>query len=495
MSNSPSLDLVVKNVRVVRPNRQSVDNLDLGVKDGKFVRMEPNINPGEAKAVYDAKNKLGFPGVIDPHTHVGIYKMVNEDAPAESAAATLGGVTAMLTYFRTGGHYLEKGGMYKDFYPELLRLSEGNYYTDYGYHISPIQGRHLDELETLLKFGVTNFKIFMFYGLHGLHGKSDSQNKWLKLDDGDVYDLSHFEKIMRGAAALQQKYPEYADIIAVNLHCETPELLRAYETKVASEGKFKGLRAYSEARPPQSESLAIAIAGSLANISGCKNINLLHLTSRMAVESAMTVRAAYPEVSFGFEATAGHLLLDYYCPMGIWAKVNPPLRSPEDREYLWDKVKDGTIDWIVTDHAACPKADKVDREDPENIWKARSGFGGAEYLLPGIFSEGSKRGLSYNRIAELLCWNPSRRFGLFSKGDIEIGYDADLALVDPDETWKIHYADSPSTQGYTPFEGLEVKGNVKATFVRGNLVQENGQIKGQKVGQYLKRPLAAPKKP
>jgi allantoinase len=180
--------------------------------------------------------------------------------------------------------------------------------------------------------------------------------------------------------------------------------------------------------------------------------------------------------------------------MKVWAKVNPPLRSPEDREYLWEKVKDGTIQWIITDHANCPKDQKVDKDDPDNVWKGKAGFGGAEYLLPGIFSEGTKRGLSPNRIAELLCWNPSRRFGCLSKGDIDLGYDADLALVDPDETWTIHHEDSPSTQGYTPFEGLEVNGNVKATFVRGNLVMENGKVTGNKVGQYIKRPTPAPAK-
>ncbi len=493
MSN-PSLDLVIKNVRVVRPNMQSVDLLDLGIKDGKFARIEPDIKAEEAKEVYDAKNKLGFPGVLDPHCHVGIYKKVNEDAPAESSAGASGGVTAMLTYFRTGGLYLDKGGPYKGFYPELLKLSEGNYYTDYGYHISPVQGSHIKEMEALLDFGVSNYKIFMFYGLHGLDRSSNSQSKWLCLDEGDAYNLAHFENIMREAGRIQEKNPDIAEYIAVNLHCETPELLRAYEQKIIAEGKLEGLEAYSAARPPESESLAVAIAGHIAHIAGCKNINLLHLTSRMSVEAALKVREAYPEVNFGLETTAGHLLLDYTCHMGVYAKVNPPLRSPEDREYLWDKVKDGTLQWIITDHAACPKEMKVDKDDPENVWKGRAGFGGAEYLLPGIFSEGSKRGLSYNRIAELLSWNPSRRFGMLNKGDIDLGFDADLALLDPDEAWKIHYADSPSTQGYTPFEGLEGKGTVKGTFLRGNLVYENGEIKGSPKGQYLKRPTPGPKK-
>ena len=131
--------------------------------------------------------------MIDAHTHVGIYNHITDDAPTETAAAAMGGVTAMLTYFRTGGLYLNKGGPYKEFLPELLELSEGNYYCDYSYHISPVQGSHISEMEYLLKSGIPTFKIFMFYGLHGLHGRSNEQRKWLRLDEGDEYNLAHFE--------------------------------------------------------------------------------------------------------------------------------------------------------------------------------------------------------------------------------------------------------------------------------------------------------------
>lgn len=492
MSANTQFDLVIKNVRVVRPNQKTVDVLDLGIKGGKYAEIGEGIDPEQGRDVFDAKNLLGFPGVIDAHTHVGIYKHVSDDAKTESAAAATGGVTAMLTYFRTGGLYLDKGGAYRDFYPELLSLSEGNYYTDYGYHISPVQGSHIDEMEFLLQNGMPNFKIFMFYGLHGLHGRSDSQSKWLHLEEKDQYNLAHFEFIMREAARLQAKYPEMADVIAVNLHCETPELLRRYAEITEARDDVSGLHAYSEARPPHSESLAVAIAGHLAHLTGCKNINLLHLTSRQAVEAALTVRKAYPEINFGLETTAGHLLLDYEnCKMGVLGKVNPPLRSPEDRDYLWEKVLDGTIEWVITDHANCPKNLKVDKDDPENIWKGKAGFGGSEYLLAGMFSEGGKRGVSYNRMAELLSWNPSRRFGLGNKGDIAVGFDADLALLDPDEEWRIHFEDSPSTQGYTPFEGISVKGRVKNTFVRGNHVFANGKIQGNRNGKYVRRPTTS----
>ncbi len=483
------LDLIIKNVQVVRPNKDNVEKMDLGIKDGKFAKIEPEIKPEEAKKVFDGKGLLGFPGVIDGHTHVGIYNNLKDDAQTESAAAVMGGCTTMCTYIRTGGLYLNKGGTYKEFLPELLELSDGKYHCDYTYHISPVQGSHISEMEYLLKSGVPTFKIFMFYGLHGLHGRSNEQRKWLRLEEGDEYNLAHFEFIMREAARLQQENPDMADYISVSLHCETPELLKRYAEITEARNDISGLKAYSAARPAHNESLAVAIAGHLAHICGCKNINLLHLTTIESVEAALTVRAAYPEINFGLETTAGHLLLDNEsCEMGVFAKVNPPIRSKKDVDYLWDKVKDGTIQWVITDHANCPKDMKHDKEDPDNIWKAKAGFGGVEYLLPGMFSEGVARGLSYNRIAEVTSWFPSRRFGLLNKGDIDIGFDADLALLNPDETWTIHHEDSPSTQGYTPFEGIEVKGKVKSTFLRGNLIWDNGKVQGEKTGEFVKRP-------
>src|SRR5207302_8417618 len=111
--------------------------------------------------------------------------------------------------------------------------------------------------------------------------------------------------------------------------------------------------------------------------------------------------------------------------------------------------------WVVSDHACCRHETKAARQALGNIWLAKSGFGGTEYLLPALVSEGAKRGLSYNRIARLSSWNPARRFGLNSTGDIAEILGADLALVDPRESWTVRASESASTQGYTPFEGVE----------------------------------------
>ena len=103
-------------------------------------------------------------------------------------------------------------------------------------------------------------------------------------------------------------------------------------------------------------------------------------------------------------------------------------------------------------------------------------------------TEGRRRGLSYNRIAELTSWNPARRFGLLHKGDIAPGIDADLVLVDPDRSFVVRANESESAQGYTPFEGLELRGKVVTTYLRGAPVYDRGNIIGPARGRYLHRP-------
>ncbi|UCH26718.1 MAG: dihydroorotase family protein [Trueperaceae bacterium] len=485
----PTLDLIIKHVNVVRPKATAIERLDLGIRDGKFVRIAPELPASEAKQVFDAGNLLGFPGLIDAHMHVGIYSPLAEDAVTESKAAAMGGVTSTITYFRTGDYYLNKGGPYRDFYPEVLKISDGNYWVDYSYHIAPINRYHIDEMPLLLEeHGVASFKIFMFYGGHGLHGRSSSQRNFLRLEEGESYDFAHFEFIMRKMQEMLEHFPEKRDAISLSLHCEVADILNAYTALVERDGNLKGLRAYSAARPPHSEGLAIFIASYLAYETDCLNINLLHLSSKKALEAALMMRDLFPHIDFRREVTIGHLLLDVDSPAGSYAKVNPPIRPREDVEFLWQKLLEGEIDWVVSDHACCKAEFKVSEQHPDDIWLAKSGFGGTEYLLSGLFSEGKKRGMPLHQMAELVSWNPAQRFGLFQKGDIALGCDADLVLFDPDETFVVRAEASPSEQGYTPFEGQELSGRVKHTFLRGTLIYHQGEVIGPPRGRYLRRP-------
>ncbi|TAK86508.1 MAG: hydantoinase [Betaproteobacteria bacterium] len=484
-------DLLIRNVRIVRPQGDAVHEGDIAIAGGKFAAIASSLDAKNAKRVYDGKGRLAFPGVVDAHMHTGIYSPLVEDAVSESRAAAQGGVTTSLNYFRSGQYYLNKGGPYRKFFPEVLKLSAGRFHVDYGYHLAPMDSTHIREIpELVAKHGVASFKIFMFYGSHGLHGRSDSQRDFLMIGPEERYDYAHFEFIMRGVQAARERYPEKAAQISLSLHCETAEIMTAYTKMVETAGKLKGLAAYHAARPPHSEGLAVFIAAYLANEAALPKINLLHLSSRKALHAALQMQEIFPHIDFRREVTIGHLMLDIGAKSGVLAKVNPPIRPREDVEYLWEKVLEGKVDWVVSDHACCRHETKVAKKYLGNVWLAKSGFGGTEYLLPALVSEGSKRGLSYNRMARLTSWNPARRFGVNSKGDIAEGFDADLALVDPRETWAIRARDSESTQGYTPFEGIELSARVKATFLRGELVCENGDVLGKPRGRYLHRPTA-----
>jgi allantoinase len=488
----PDHDLLITNVRVVRPDTDAVEDADIAVADGRIAAVASGIDVATAAEVVDGGGLLAFPGAVDAHQHWGIYNPLEVDTATESRAAAQGGVTTGITYIRTGQYYLNRGGPYAEFFPEVLGLSEGRAHVDHAFHVAPMMRAHIDEIDLLIEqFGVPSFKIFMFYGSHGLHGRSTDQNAFLMTPEGESYDYAHFEFVMRGVQRARERFTDHADAISLSLHCETAEIMRAYTEMVEEAGELKGLEAYHASRPPHSEGLAVTIAAYLAHETGLTNINLLHLSSAKALEAALTMARAFPHVDFRREVTIGHLLTDIHSANGLGAKVNPPIRPREDVEALWAHVLAGEVDWVVSDHACCRDEMKFGA-DRDNVFLAKSGFGGTEYLLPGLVGEGGRRGLSYPAIARLVSWNPAQRFGLYSKGTIAPGYDADIALVDPARSWVVRAEDSESTQEYSPFEGLELQARVEHVFLRGRRILSGGNVVGEPHGEFVRRPTARP---
>src|SRR5262245_65375155 len=166
---------------------------------------------------------------------------------------------------------------------------------------------------------------------------------------------------MRSAQRLMDKFTDKSPYISVSLHCELAEILEAYTKIVEREGKLTGLEAYSAARPPHSEGLAIWIASYLANETSCLNVNLLHLSSRKAMEAALIMQQVFPHVAFRREVTVGHLLLDTSCACAVRAKVNPPIRRRGEVEGLWRGVLDRKTEWIARDHYSSSGVDKWHR--------------------------------------------------------------------------------------------------------------------------------------
>ena len=228
---------------MVRPRDTLLRTQDVAIADGRFAAVADAIDPARAARVVDARGLLGFPGLVDAHMHTGIYSPLAEDAVTESRAAAQGGVTSSLNYFRSGQYYLNKGGAYEQFYPEVLEISAGRFHVDYAYHLAPMDSRQISEIDLLVeKFGVTSFKIYMFYGGYGLHGASSHQHDFLMIDPDEKYDIAHFEFVMRGVKRAMERFTDLTPYISLSLHCETAEIMAAYTRLVQREGRLTGLR-------------------------------------------------------------------------------------------------------------------------------------------------------------------------------------------------------------------------------------------------------------
>jgi dihydroorotase-like cyclic amidohydrolase len=186
------------------------------------------------------------------------------------------------------------------------------------------------------------------------------------------------------------------------------------------------------------------------------------------------------------ETSANYLLLnaEIMKEIGPYAKMDPPLRGPEDQEALWRALNSGVIDVLASDHAPYPKEEKD--KGWENIFEAPSGGTGIQTHLSLMLDSVGKRKTTLNRLVEAFSANPARLMGLYPrKGALIPGADADIIIVDPDAAFQIKGEDLYSKQKVTAFEGYKGKGIPVTTIVRGEVIMEECTIIGKPgYGEY-----------
>ena len=472
-------DMVIQNGHVVVPYVGEL-RMDIGIRDGRIAALQDRIGSADAEQLIDAAGKAVLPGGVDSHFHLGIYRDITEDTVSETTSSAVGGVTSVISYFRTGHHYLNKSGPYREIFPEVLERVAGHARVDYGFHLAPMTAEHIREIPWLVsEMGVSSFKYYMFYKGFNLAADSRDAQSYTMAED---YDLGHLFEIMEKVAEVNATA---AGRISVSLHCEQAELLRVFIERAKADPRVSGLAEYNAARPPLTERLSIEEAGVLADATKV-NLNLLHLSSELALQTAVEVATRYPALDVVRETTLHHLALacEDLEGKGLGGKVNPPIRDRSDNEALWTGLRSGQVTTVASDHACCMEDSKG-----EDLWPALPGFGGTALLYPVLISEGlHKRGIPVSRIVEVAAAAPAQTYNLYPrKGTIAVGSDADLAIVDLEREQVVTAELCRSAQDHTPFEGIRVKGWPTDTILRGKPVLRDSELVDASHGEYLHR--------
>lgn len=230
--------------------------------------------------------------------------------------------------------------------------------------------------------------------------------------------------------------------------------------------------AWSEYRPPEAELTAVETAIAVADRTET-TLHIAHTSTPEAVDAAT-------DAGLTCEVSPHHLFLSTtdLDDLGTLGRMNPPLRDPDRQQGLWDRLIDGTIDMVATDHAPHTLAEK-----DASIWDAPSGVPGVETMLPLLAAAAERGELSYERIAEVTARRPAAVFNLDQKGRIEAGADADLTLLDP-EPQPIDSASLHTACEWTPFESWDGVFPI-FTMVRGRIVYEDGRL-GDPIGRNVR---------
>jgi len=447
-------DLIIAGGTVVTPAGAS--QADIGVRGGRIEAIGYALDRTGAEMV-DATGLLVLPGVIDVHTHLRLPVPEQPDRFAQdTAAAGRGGTTTVLTFNNPGTGISEAGsrsllrGM-----AEFQERTAGESAIDYGLCavLSGQQDDPIGELPALIEAGVPTFKAFMVYDF--------------RLPDADL------ERAMRVAAA-------HGGMLQV--HCEEPAIIEPLVTAALSRGDTRP-RDHALTRPARAEGAATRKAIDMAHRADAP-LYIVHLSCEEALEAVADAKArgepVYAETCPHYLTLTDALYADPDDAEVMKRVISPPLRSRGDVEALWAGLRDGTLDVVGSDHVP-DRLDTEKRVPAPPFPEISNGGPGIETLLGLVYSEGVAKGrIGLERLVEVLAGTPARLFGLPVKGAIEVGRDADLVLLDPGARRTMRQRDLHHTSDYTPFEGMELTGEVRDVLLRGRAVTPGG-------GRYLER--------
>jgi allantoinase len=448
-------DLVVKNGRVVKSDR--IFEASICVKDSKIVAIVSSETEVQAKDVIDANGMFVFPGGIDTHAHLNDPGYTwREDYEHGSAAAAIGGITTIIDMPLQNDPALTNGQIFDDKYSAV----SPNAYVDYCFW-GGLVDYNLNSLVELNDKGCVAFKSFI----------GPVSPDYVSLTMGQVREAMEILKTVDARAGF---------------HCEDYSIIKWEESR-AMKHSANSWQGFLNSRPLIAEVIATQNIIELAREVGAK-IHICHVSHPKVAEVIQKAKRDGVDVT---GETCSHYLTftkNDLLKHGSLFKCAPPLREPAAVEEMWEYVNNGTLSCVSSDHSPCALHEK--NEEEHGIFGAWGGISGIQNTMQVFFSEGVvKRGYSPTLLARALSEGPANAFGLFgTKGAIEVGFDADLVILDPDMDWVIREDSLHYVNKISAFVGLKGKGLPITTILRGVVVTRDNEIVGNKgYGELIRK--------
>jgi dihydropyrimidinase len=449
-------DIIIRDGKVV--THTDIFEADVAIEGEKIAAIGKGL--GKAKEEIDAKGNYVMPGCIDPHVHLGVFTDYEEDMKSETAAAAAGGTTTIM-------HLLFANTPIVETYERCRAPIEKLATCDVSFYGALLTNDDLKQIEKLTELGVPSYKLLLAY-----KGKAaDSIGlKNVNIDNGYMYSAFEILKKTGGMAMI---------------HAENTEVIFAIEPRFK---KDNTLKTWADARPNIAEELDLYTGCKIAEEVGVP-LYQVHSSVGTAPQIVKEFRERGNKVFL--ETCPTYFLLDYYGKnMKVdpkLGKINPPIRSPKDREMVLEGLKAGQYDTIGTD--TCGSFYEKKWADG-NIWNIVLDWSDIEYMFPLVLSECVNKGhLTLPQAVKLLSYNTAKIQGLYpKKGVMAAGSDADILIVDLKKKKTVNQKKSHSYFDYTVYDGWEITGWPVLTMIRGKVVVKDDKMMVEPgYGRYVKR--------
>ncbi|MBT3785148.1 allantoinase AllB [bacterium] len=423
------------------------------IERGVITEILPSIPSYFVGSIDNADDLAVLPGVVDTHVHVNEPGRTEwEGYESATHGAARGGTTTLVDMPLNCSPVTTTSRALK----EKLSALKNKLFVDCGFWGGVVPGS-IDDLSELTRAGVLGVKSFLI----------DSG-----IDEFPEMKIPDLERAMKILKDSRLPYLLHAELD--NGEAENVEISSQYASFLAS-------------RPRSFENQAIEAILETCERTGCRT-HIVHLSSSDALSILKNARSRNLPVSV--ETCPHYLVLssEEIEDGQTLYKCCPPIREAENRESLWSGLKQGIIDFVVSDHSPCtPSLKLMESGDLEGAW---GGISSLQFSFSLVWTEASRRGIDLSTISRLMSLEPARFAGLAErKGSLEPGKDADLFFFDPEESYALEREGILHRHSDTPYLGRRLKGSVKRTYLRGEIIYDNGNFPGIPGGRPLLKEL------